>query len=227
MYKKYNFLAAIRMLIAAMMLFITFSAFVSCAKPIRYMDYVSELRSNIFLAKTENFSLRIYAVSKEYPYLSDGIPQECTTRLEAYLVAPEGDESCQISILVDGKTYGGDMSFDNVKTEYYYSCTLDVAKQSELPCTIVYGDERLELTARSVKSKDVLSPENILQKLETAENELFLSLTDKYGFAGEIYLRLLYEGAPYYYIGIIDRNGCINAFLLDAVTGKILAKRCN
>ena len=50
-------------------------------------------------------------------------------------------------------------------------------------------------------------------------------MTDKYGFAGEIYIRLLYEEAPYYYVGIIDRSGGCNAFLMNAETGKILARR--
>ena len=50
-------------------------------------------------------------------------------------------------------------------------------------------------------------------------------MTDKYGFTGEIYLRLIYEETAYYYVGIIDRNGNIYAFLVNAQTGKILAKR--
>jgi uncharacterized membrane protein YkoI len=50
-------------------------------------------------------------------------------------------------------------------------------------------------------------------------------MTDKYGFKGEIYFRLIYEGNPYYYIGIINRNGEITAFLINAKTGKTLARR--
>ena len=50
-------------------------------------------------------------------------------------------------------------------------------------------------------------------------------MTDKYGFSGEIYLRLIYEDSPYYYVGVINRNSEVNAFLLNAETGKILAKR--
>ena len=50
-------------------------------------------------------------------------------------------------------------------------------------------------------------------------------MTDKYGFSGEIYLRLIYEDSPYYYVGIIERNGTVHAFLINAQTGKILAKR--
>ena len=117
------------------------------------------------------------------------------------------------------------MSFDNVKTEYYFSCTLDISKASELPCRIEYGDTTLEMNALSVCTEDTLTPQNILKNLQTEEAELFASLTDEYGFAGEIYIRLIYEESPYYYVGIIDRNGQIHAFLLNATTGKILAKR--
>lgn len=50
-------------------------------------------------------------------------------------------------------------------------------------------------------------------------------MTDANGFAGEIYLRLIYEDVPYYYVGIIDREGRIFALLVDSEDGKILAKR--
>ncbi len=229
MYKKINFNKC-RSFFIALALFFLFACtacFCACKPAVDYMDYVSELRSNIFLAKTEDFSLRIYAVRKEYPYASDGIPQESSTRLEAYLVAPNGVEVCVFNVTVDGKEYGGEMSFDNVKTEYYFSCTLDVSNATELPCKIRYRNEELSLNAVSVKTNDLLSAKAILTHLQTTEAELFEILTDKYGFTGEIYIRLIYEGSPYYYIGIIDRNSKINAFLLDAKTGKILAKRAS
>lgn len=199
--------------------------FSACAKKINYFDYVSELRSNIFLAEADGFALRIYAVTKENPYATDGIPKERSTRVEAYLVAPEGDETCNFTFTYEESEYGGEMSFDNVKTEYYFSCTLDASSASELPCRIEYGATVLDLTAHSVRTTDTLTPENILKNLETEEAELFASLTDKYGFAGEIYLRLIYEDSPFYYVGIIDRNCNTHAFLINAKTGKILAKR--
>ena len=71
----------------------------------------------------------------------------------------------------------------------------------------------------------MVAPNDILKSVIAYDNELFESMTDKYGFKGEIYLRLLYEEAPYYYVGIINRNGDIYAFLINATTGKVLAKR--
>lgn len=199
--------------------------FYSCKSKLEYFDYVSELRSNIFLAHNEDFFLRIYAAEKETPYLPDGIKKETSCRTEVYLVAPSGEKNCELSFSVNGKTYGGEMSFDNVRAEYYYSCTLDVSNLTELLCSITYGDSKVELTAKSVKTPNVLSPYSVLQNVIQAEPELFSSLTDKYGFAGEIYIRLLYEDSPYYYIGVMDRNENSHAFLINAQTGKILAKR--
>ena len=196
-----------------------------CKKPTEYFSYVSELRDNIFLAQTDGFTLKIQSVSKETPYQTDGIPRETTTRTEIFLTASAGDKPCAISFRIGDQNFGGDMSFDNVRCEYYYSCTLDVSNQSEIPCTLTYDGQSVELLAKSVLDEDTLTPKQVLEKVRDTEKELFDSLTDKYGFAGEIYLRLLYEDVAHYYVGVIDRNANVYAFLVNAKTGKILAKR--
>ena len=225
-----SFLNALTALLKSFLLLLSLlicAAFAGCKKKIDYLPYVSELRSNILLAKEENFSLRIYSVSKENPYIPDGIPHECNTRVEVYLTAPEGKENCKVFFTVDGQEYGGEMSYDAVKAEHFFSCTLDISKVETLPCRVEYGKENFTLNALTIKQANTLNAQEILKALQTAESELFTSLTDQYGFAGEIYIRLIYEESPYYYVGIIDRDGHINAFLLNAQTGKILAKRAS
>lgn len=197
----------------------------ACRDEVRYVDYVSELRNNVFLAETEDYSLRIFSIKKENPYEMDGIPKQTSILTEVYFTAPKGDLDCSLSFTVQNRQFGGDMSYDNVKAEYYYSCTLDSSKAKEIPCKLVYGDEEIAFTAKSVLEETTLSPEQILKMLKESENELFTALTDKYGFQGEIYVRLLFEDSAYYYVGIIDRNKNVSAFLLNAKTGKILAKR--
>ena len=221
----FNALTALLKSFLLLLSMLCLAVFTGCKKKIDYLPYVSELRSNILLANTDGFSLRIYAVNKENPYLPDGIPHECTTRVEVYFTAPEGKENCKIFFTLDEQEYGGDMSYDNVKAEYFFSCTLDVSAVESLSCHIEYGEKTLDMTALSIRQEHTMDAMNLLKTLKTAEGELFSSLTDQYGFAGEIYIRLIYEENPYYYVGIIDRNGNINAFLLNAQTGKILAKR--
>ncbi len=209
------------LLLVALLAFFSFG----CEQKIDYFDYVSELRNNIFLAETEELTLKIYAVEKESPYAADGIKQETSPRFEARLLAPSGEQNVTLSFTVGNRSYGGDMSFDNVRQEYYYFCTLDVAEQSTIPCRLQYGEKEISITATSVLKKECLSPKDALNTLTKEKAELFQAMTDKYGFAGEIYVRLIYEDSPYYYIGVIDRTGKINAFLLNASTGKILARR--
>ena len=227
-YKNFKFLRMTRRALSAIAisLLCVFSLLLpSCKKQIDYFEYVSELRNNIFLAKTEDFSLRIYSVSKEHPYAADGIPKETSSRTEIYLTAPSGDKTCNLTFSINNQTYGGEMSYDNVKAEYYYSCTLDIANLLEIDCHIEYGENIADIKALSVLTTDTLTPKNALKNLLQSEGELFHSMTDKYGFTGEIYIRLIYEDAPYYYIGVINREGGIHAFLINAQSGKILARR--
>lgn len=211
--------------IAVFVLLSTLFLSTGCKKELDYTVYISELRSNVFLANTEEFTLRVYAVHKETPYVPDGIPRERTHRVEARFTAPSGDKTCRFYFTHDGQESGGEMHYDNVKAEYYYSCSLDISALSTLPCRIEYGEKTLTLNVPSVKRKDTLSATQIIKKLQVEESELFASMTDKYGFTGEIYVRLIYEESPYYYVGIINRNGGVHAFLLNAQSGKILAKR--
>ncbi len=217
--KKLRFIA-LCLLIIPLVLFSS-----ACKKRVDYFDYVSELRSNIFLSKQDEFSLRVYAVKKEIPYVADGVPQDTCYLIEFYFLAPEGDRTAEITFQIEDKSFRGEMSFDNVKCEYYYSRTLDASALSQIECTVRYGEQIFQMTAISVKTEKTISPEYALDRLRKENEELFSSLTDKYGFAGEIYLRLIYEDAPYYYIGVIDREGKTNAFLMNAESGKILAKR--
>ena len=214
-----------RIFLFVFLLLLVSVGFSACKNSVDYFEYVSELRSNLFLASADGFSLRIYSVAKEMPYISDGIPQESSMRTEIYLSSPEGNENCSISFLFQENTYGGDMSYDNVRGEYYFFCSLDVSAAQELHCTLSYGKEEVTLCAQSVVSDDTLTPKNVLKIIETDNRELFDGLTDKYGFKGEIYIRLIYEDAPYYYVGVIERTKVTHAFLVNAKTGKILAKR--
>ena len=197
----------------------------ACQKTIDYFEYVSENRSNIFLCDTNDFSLRIYATEKESPYEANGIPCEISPRAEIYLTAPSGVENYTISFMVNGEKQGGELSFDNVKAEYYYFCTLDISTLNEIVCTLSWGKKSVELKALSVIQPQSITARTALQNVLDSERELFDTLTDKYGFLGEIYIRLIYEDSPYYYIGVIARSGNTYAFLLSAQSGKILAKR--
>lgn len=200
-------------------------SFAGCNRKIDYFSYVSEFRNNIFLAETDSLSLRIYSVTKETPYAADGIAHESTARTEVFLLAPDGSQNYILTVYFNETEYGGELAYDNVKSEYFLSFSLDVSAEKELACVLSFGDTQIQLTATSVLRNETIAPNTILENVRAYDPELFKNMTDKYGFIGEIYLRLLYEDAPYYYVGVINRNGEIHAFLVNAITGKVLAHR--
>ena len=225
--KKLNNAPFFRLLKACclLLLFLLLTSAYACEKSVDYFTYVSELRNNIFLAEKDGFSLRIYSVVKESPYAADGIVRETSARTEIYLLTPDNTQNYNLQVHMDGKAYGGELSYDNVKSEYYLFFTLNIATQTEIRCTLTYQNTQVEFAAKSVLNADMVAPNTILKAVYVYDTALFESMTDKYGFKGEIHLRLLYEDAPYYYVGIINRDGEIYAFLVNATTGKVLAKR--
>ncbi len=206
-------------------IFVSLLGLSGCKKSIDYFSYVSEFRNNVFLAETDDLCLRIHSVVKETPYAADGVANESTARTEVFLSAPEGTQNYTLKMQVEGKEYGGELSYDNVKAEYFLSFSLDISAQKELTCTLQCSETTHQLVATSVLRNETVAPKDILANVRTYAPDVFEQMTDKYGFKGEIYLRLLYEDAPYYYVGIIDRNGDIYAFLVNATNGKVLARR--
>jgi hypothetical protein len=195
------------------------------ATALDYFDYVSELRSNILIAEKDSYALKVYAVEKEYPYSTDGVKRETTTRTEIYFTAPSGDKSCQISFTINDKRHEGEASYDNVKAEYFLSYPADFSSVESLDFTIRYGEESFTMTAKTIKTEKTLTPRQALTKLRENAPSVFENLTSENAFVGEIYLRLISENSPYYYIGLIEKNGTIQAYLLNSENGKILAKR--
>ena len=193
--------------IKKLLLFISLTVFCiplcACSRQTDYFSFVSELRNNVFICETENFYLRAHSTEKEYPYAFDGVANQKNRLTEVYLTAPSGDKDCFIYFTVDGKEYGGDMSYDNVKSEYYYGCSIETSNLSTLTFKLIYDQVEYTLTANSAKKKDTLSPREILQRVVDHNHALFENLTDKYGFNGEICIRLLYEEDAYYEHGLL------------------------
>ena len=177
------------------------------------------------MAETEAFSLRAYALEKEHPFVSDGMAGEKTTRTEIYITASDGALPCNLAFKVGSVDYGGESGYDGVKREYFFSCSADISGLYLLPIQVQLGDTVYEITAHSVKTENTLSGEDAVQILKETESDYFQSLSNKNGFDAELHVRLLYEEAPFYYVGVVEKSGKRTAFLLDAQTGKLLAKR--
>jgi hypothetical protein len=199
--------------------------FTACDKKQNIAEYFSEYRSNLFIAETDDFSLRAYAIEKEHPFVADGMVGVKATFTEVYISASDGSLPCKVSFRVSNLDYSGEAAYDSVKREYFFSCAADVCDTQILPVSIELGGSMYEVNALSVKTDDTLDGEIAVGFLQQSEQEFFKSITIKGRLEAELHVRLIYEEAPYYYVGIVEKSGKRTAFLLDAETGKLLAKR--
>lgn len=212
-----------KMLLPVILLFAAAPVLSSCGK-YDYTAHLSEIRSDLFCAETDEFQLTLSCVSREYPYVTDGIASTKSDLVEIVLTGAAENYSV---FVLGGKQWGGEMSYRNVRDDYFYSQSVSEFPQNSVTLRVEWSDQSREITATSVKSETTLSVENVLSAAIAAEPETVKRMTVNKQFAGEFYVRLLRRDKNYYYVGIIDKNGNTVSLLLDAESGEVLARRTN
>ena len=200
-------------------------ALAACGKAMDYSGYISEARSDIFRAETEEFTVTLSCISREYPYASDGIACPRTDVVEISLI-PSAAEITDYSVYVVGETeWGGEASFRNVYGDWYYSESVTSFPTGSVSLRIEWDDNVRELVATSVKNEETLSVKEALDHAVSAEKERIDRMTADGAFHGEFYVRLVRRDTNYYYVGIVGTDGNITSLLLNGETGEVLARR--
>ncbi len=190
-----------------------------------YSAHISEAKSDLFCAETDEFTVTVSCVSREYPYVADGITCPMNSVMEVSLV-PAKSQICDYEVYLLGETtWGGETSFRTYAGDYFYSESVRKFPEGSVTVQIKWEDETRELTATSVKNEKTLSVNEILEYAIKAEKETVKQMTRDGNFLGEFYIRLLRRNINYYYVGITDLNGTTVSLLLDSETGEVLAKR--
>ncbi len=188
-----------------------------------YTRHISEARSDIFRAETDEFTFTLSCVDREQPYLADGVACEMTSRIEIVL-APVQPITADFCVTING-AFGGDMSFRNTSGDYYYSQGVESFPSSSVAVKLTWGEEEREFTATSVKNEKTLSVEDALSAATNSEKELIAGMTQNNEFYGEFYIRLLRRDKNFYYVGIIGKSETTVSLLIDAESGEVLARR--
>ena len=193
----------------------------ACNKAPDYFNYVSELRSDLFVASEEEFSLTVACISREYPYINDGIKATLSNIVEITL---EG-EADEYSVYILGEEHmGGEMSFRNTRGDFYYSQGVKSFPEGSVSLRVEWEDTSREIVATSVKTAHTLSPEAALSSALKGEQAALNRMSADGQFRGEFYVRLIRRDKNYYYVGIVDTNGKLISLLLDSESGQVLAR---
>jgi len=213
-----------KLILPAILLALLLPVATGCEKTVDYTSRISEIKSDLFLADTEEFSLTLSCVSREYPYNADGIPAPRTDIVEIVLKDKQDEDKYEI-YLSENRSVGGEMSYRSVKDDFYFSQGTEAFPEGQVALTVCFGEESRDVVLTSVKTETTLSPEEIVDLSVKSEQKYCDSLTQNGEFGGELYVRLLKRDKNYYYVGIISKDGKVLSLLLDAESGSVLAKR--
>lgn len=200
--------------------FFTLFFLFGCNTKVNFHDYVSENRANILEYSDDNVSIKIYVSDRETPFIADGIKGNVSPSTEIFISFSKTFEEVNVS----AGSIMGEMSYRSVEKCYYLSASEKLAGD-KVEVTVDADGEQNTYTAASVLYDGVISGNAALDCVIEHDEKLFSSLTQNNLFRGEIYIRLLYDEGCYYYVGVCDRSGKINAFLVDGEKGKIIAKK--
>ncbi len=191
-----------------------------------YEKHLSETRSDIFCAETEEFIVTLSCISREHPFASDGVACPRADLMEVTLTAADKQASgFTVTVSADGTDWGGEMSFRNVRDDWFYSESTDSFPEKSVTIRIDWEGQFREIEATSVKNEDTMSVSEALEHAIKQEKTAVDARMKDGAFQSEFRVRLLRRDRNYYYVGIIDGDGTTISLLLDAESGEVLARR--
>lgn len=193
----------------------------SCKKSVDYYDYVSELRKEIYLYEEDGMSFQIHVSERETPFTADGIKGDVTPLVEVTYTPDVTPGEVTVSL----GDYGGEMSYLAVSRSFYLSFTGQSFGTDKIAVTLTADGKEKSFEAVTVLYDGVISPREALSCVTEYDQKTFESLTENSHFNGEIYIRLLFDQSCFYYVGVCDRNGKINAYLVNGDDGRIIAEK--
>lgn len=193
-----------------------------CGGGTDYASFISEKRTAVYLYEDDDISVKLHFSVREEPYLSDGYKGEMTPLCEVFVHFSQSPDKVEVQF-DDGR--GGEMNYMSVTDSFYLSFSGEFSGD-KITLKLVWGNSEKTVEAQNVMYDGVISCEDALESAMQYDGETFSALTDGKNFLGEIYVRLLSDaGKCYYYVGVCDREGIINAYLVDGENGNIIAER--
>lgn len=189
-----------------------------CSKETDYIQYISERRENIYLYDNDGTQIKIYCSQRETPFITDGIKGNMCSVTEIFVSLPESANEVTLSL----GDICGEMSYRSVENDFYLSCS-DVLSGESVRAEITADGRSAEYELFSVLYDGVITCDEAAGCVAESEREKLESMTENGIFRGEIFVRLIYDGSCYYYVGICDRDGGISAYLLNGESGRIIA----
>ncbi len=209
--------------ISILLLFATLGL-TACNNQSRLLPFVSELRENVYEGNGETITLKAYYGYREAPFVNDGKIGNCVKTLTFIINECQDMEiSYSLELCFLNNTI---INFEKTHTgKLKAKIELENLDLSNFEVKVIYSSKKESITLTSILPDKTLTLNDVLINLENNQAELIQHYTSNSTFNGEIYARIIVKnGAPYWYIAFGDGN-TLKAFLVDGITGEVLAIR--
>lgn len=197
-----------------------FSLF-GCNKTSPLEKNVVEVRTNIYTSTCDNYSLK-----GAYGYKLNEDNDKIYT-LSIKLLDKETDNTTySLSLLYKGQNYQQNFTLDPVKHALTVNFEIDDFTESTFEATLISSSVAEKVTFNSIIPPKTITYQTALDCLYTDQSTLIENRLYNGEFTSKIVMRIIVkDDKPYWYVGIIDKDGSLKALLLDGFTGKTLAIR--
>ena len=200
----------------------------SSKKDIDYLNYVSELRSNVYQGKSQDYNLKASYGYKEFPYINDGkIGKKQEILTFELLDITNLDITYFLTFSHNECNYEKQFVLNNHQS--VLTCEVEIKDFNTQNFTVSVGtlNEKQAVVLKSIVPDKSLDYKGAINSLIKNQPSLLEGYKNQDGeFCAEIYARILVkEGKAYWYIGIANGENSLKALLIDGANGEILAVR--
>ncbi len=194
----------------------------------KYIDYVSELRENIYVASDDDYDIEIITGTREEEFIMDGY---CGNIVDYTLVTIEPknmEDNYNYAVTINGVLYEGEF----VKHPFAesLSCDIQVLSTDNVVYLDIIGTKTSSFEAISVKTEDMIDATMAVDIAENTLSSQLGSLKSSNALNAEIYVRLMNNpidnsGGYYWYVAFIGRSQTVYAVLINPTTMQVVAIR--
>ncbi len=198
-----------------------------CSNTFSLVPFVSELKSQLYYGESDGFKLKASYGFKETPFINDGKIGQIVKSLTFKLLDRADDNiTYSLETLINGKEYKSDFKYNPVSDTLYLSFEIDDFEQNTFSANLCFADNKIPINFISQIPENTLTFEEVTKIIVKEQPTLINSFKSDNSFNAELYLRIIVKNShPYWYVGLASGNEKLKAFLVDGISGEILAIR--
>ena len=209
-----------------LILLLTFSLFSGCSNERLLDNQVCSLRSDIYFAESEDFSLQAFYGFEKNISSQKNSNEKIYSLTFRIIEKNKTLTNCSIRFSYNNEEYSSDFKLDPISNILSAKILVNDFNQKSFSVVIIQDSNRQEIQLVSKINENALNYQKALSNLYKKQENLIKAYIDEDGnFTADIHMRILVKNQKtYWYVGLV-KNSSTKALLLDASTGETLAIR--